>query len=350
MRIVLVTDGRTKALLSLIAFVVLCLPAHAQPPDEASALPFVSSDQIVIRKAGSQRAKTMSGVIEDLSGQTVVLRRAGNTVDVFNLRDVVSLRFQKSPEFDEGLRRIRARNWKGAVTALQAAANSEPRKWVSREIRASLANAQRGIGQLNVCLETIERILKDDADSRHVVELPLVWDERLPAEHRISMAVADLKSESLARQLAAASALLQDLQHQTASIATLQSLKKNAHGRLRDLAEMQLWRVPLLRPDELRSSDIASWNQQVRFLDRRTRSGAEFIIGRALLATHDYDNAATSLLWVPFLEPLDPPTTAASLTDAITALNLAGRTAEAARLRIELSDQTANHIDEKPPR
>jgi len=54
------------------------------------------------------------------------------------------------------------------------------------------------------------------------------------------------------------------------------------------------------------------------------------------LQIHDYDNAATSLLWMPLLEPLDPPTTAASLADAITALEMSGRTMEAARLRIEI--------------
>jgi hypothetical protein len=73
----------------------------------------------------------------------------------------------------------------------------------------------------------------------------------------------------------------------------------------------------------------------VKQLDRRTRSGPEFIIGRALLATHDYDNAATSLLWMPLLEPLDPPTTNASLEDAIIALEMSGRQSEADKLRRE---------------
>jgi hypothetical protein len=54
-----------------------------------------------------------------------------------------------------------------------------------------------------------------------------------------------------------------------------------------------------------------------------------------LLATHDYDNAATSLLWMPLLEPLDPPTTNASLQDAITALESSGRQSEADKLRRE---------------
>ena len=304
--------------------------------DDSSALPMPSTDQIVVRKDGATRTRTVSGTIEDISGQTIVLRRPGNTVDVVKLRDVVTLRFQKSAGYDEGLRRIRERDWKSALPLLKAAAASEPRKWVVREIYASTAETQRALGQFEECLTTIENILTDDPDSRHVVELPLVWDERLSPQQRIALKVEDLNSRSPARQLCAASALLHDQEHQPAAIASLQTLKQTRRGVFQQLTETQLWRIRLLQPDALREAEINQWSQQAKFFDRRTRSGPEFIIGRALLQIHDYDNAATSLLWMPLLEPLDPPTTAASLADAITALEMSGRTMEAARLRIEI--------------
>ncbi len=303
--------------------------------DEGATLPFTTTDQVVIRKDGALRTRTVSGVIEDMSGESIILRRTGNVVDVFRLREVVSVRFQKSAEFDEGLRKLRERDWNAARTALKFAEKQEPRQWVVREIQAALSQAQRALGQFEESLETIEKILKVDPESRHVVELPLVWDERLPKIQRIQLGVADLQSASIARQLTAASALLQDPANQDECIAVLQKLRKSTQGTLQRLAESQFWRMRLLHPEELRESEISSWRQQVRFFDRRTRSGPEFIIGRALLAIHDYDNAATSLLWMPLLEPLDPATTASSLTDAIMALDLSGRTAEAAQLRIE---------------
>jgi hypothetical protein len=165
--------------------------------------------------------------------------------------------------------------------------------------------------------------------------LPLVWDERLPVKHRIQLAAADLKSPSEVRRLTAASALLHESSQEATAVAVLKDLEQSATGVLLELVRAQLWRLRLLHPDQLREAEVASWSQSVKQLDRRTRSGPEFIIGRALLATHDYDNAATSLLWMPLLEPLDPPTTNASLEDAIIALEMSGRQSEADKLRRE---------------
>ncbi len=322
----------------LLWFLFICFSGapnavQTQTPNETPAQSLISTDQIVIRKDGSSRTRVMSGVIEDIAGQTIVLRRSGNTIDVFSLREVVSVRFQKSAEFDDGLTKLHNEDWKGALAALQAAAATEPRKWAVREIRASIAQALRALGRFEECVQAIEQIMSEDPASRHVWELPLVWDERLPEQQRISLSSAELQSKSPARQLTAASALLHEPQHQNAVMAVLQTLRKNTRGPLQELAETQLWRVSLLRSAELRESEITQWSERVRDFDRRTRSGPEFIIGRALLRIHDYDNAATHLLWMPLVEPLDPATTSASLAAAITALELSGRTEEAARLR-----------------
>ena len=312
------------------------LIAAAQPPDEPAVLPFISSDQVTIRKAGTHRDNTLSGVIEDMSGQNIVLRRGGNTVDILKLREVVSVRFQKSPEFNDGLRKLESRDWQSALTALKTAEATEPRAWAVREIQASEAVALRALGRFDECLAMVEKIFDDDPDTRHLVELPLVWDERLPPGQRFAGTFADLKSRSVLRQLTAASALLHDPQQQAAAAATLTSVRRTPRIRIQELADVQLWRRSLLRAAELQPGEIELWTQRARDLDRRMRSGPEFLIGRALLAEHDYDKAATSLLWMPLLEPLDPATTAASLSDAVTALQLAGRTAEAAQFRIEL--------------
>ena len=312
--------------------------AIALPLDEPSVLPFTSSDQVTIRKAGTHRDKTLSGVIEDISSQNIVLRRGGNTVDILKLREVVSVRFHKSPEFNDGLRKLDSRDWQSALTALQTAETTEPRAWAVREIQASEAVALRALGRFDECLAMVEKIFEDDPDTRHLVELPLVWDERLPPGQRFAGTTTDLKSRSVLRQLTAASALLHDPQQEAAAAATLTSVRRTPHIRIQELAEVQLWRRTLLRPSEVQPGEIEQWTHRARDFDRRMRSGPEFLIGRALLADHDYDKASTSLLWMPLLEPLDPATTAASLNEAVTALQLAGRTAEAAQFRIELEE------------
>ena len=335
-----------RLVLLLIRLLILLSPpplflaaaTAVQPPDDPSVLPVTSSDQVTIRKAGTHRDKILSGVIEDMSGQNIVLRRGGNTVDILKLREVVSVKFHRSPEFNDGLRKLESRDWQTALEALQAAEATEPRAWAVREIRASEAVAQRALGRFDECLAMVEKIFEDDPGTRHLVELPLVWDERLPPGQRFAGTSADLKSPSVLRQLTAASALLHAPQQQAAAAATLASVRRTPHVRIQELADIQLWRRSLLRPSELQPGEIERWRQRAGDFDRRMRAAPEFLIGRALLAEHDYDRAATSLLWMPLLEPLDPATTAASLGDAVEALQLAGRTAEAAQFRIELEE------------
>ncbi len=337
---------RLFVLLTLVLLIILISPRSLVPAaivaarlsDEPSVLPSLPTDQVTIRKAGTHRDRTLSGVIEDMSGQIIVLRRDGNTAEVLKLRDVVSVQFHKSAEFDDGLRKLQTRDWQSALTSLQAAETAESRVWAVREIRASQAVALRAIARFDECLAIVEQIFNDDPDTRHLVELPLVWDERLPAEQRFAATPPDLKSPSVLRQLTAASALLHDPGQEDAAAAALKSLSKSPRLRIQELAELQLWRRSLLRPEVLQLREIEQWMNRVRGFDRRMRSGPEFLIGRALLLNHDYDRAATSLLWMPLLEPLDPATTNASLNDAIKTLNLAGRNAEAAQFQIELDE------------
>ena len=317
----------------MVAFVILSTTAFAQ--DTPLILPFTTTDAILIRDGDSQRTKIISGVIEDLAGQSVVLRRGGNAVEVFKLRDIESLKFGRTAAFDEGLRHLQNHEWPLAISALSIAETTEPREWVMREIQAALAEALRAAGKFDECINVVERIYEHDANTRHLNLLPLVWDERLAPEHRVSASPNDLQSPSLLRQLVAASALLQNPTDETAAAVVLQTLKIGPRVAIQQLAEAQLWRLRLLHPENIRASETEGWMHRVRDFDKRQRSGPEFVIGRALLAIHDYDNASTSLLWMPLVAPLDPPTTTACKIEAIAALKLSGRIAEAAQLQNE---------------
>ncbi len=320
--------------ISIAALLILSSVSAAQEPP--LILPFTTTDQIVMRDGNSRRTKIIPGVIEDLAGHSVVFRRGGNAVEVFKLREIESIQFGKSGSFDEGLRQIREHEWLRAIASLKIAEMTEPRAWVVREIQASLAEALRAAGKFDECTQVVERIYEIDPTTRHLNMLPLVWDERLPPEHRVSVKQEDLKSPSLLRQLVAASALLQDPARESAAASVLQALKTGPRAGLQQLAEAQLWRLRLLHPETIRASETALWMQRVRDFDRRQRSGPDFVIGRALLAVHDYDNASPSLLWMPLVAPLDPPTTAACTNEAINALKQSGRVAEAEQLQRSL--------------
>jgi hypothetical protein len=329
-------SGCPLSYISIAAMLILSSVSSAQEPPVI--LPLTTTDQIVMRAGTSQRTKVIPGVIEDLAGHSVVFRRSGNAVEVFKLREIESIQFGKSASFDEGLRQIQDHDWLRAIASLKIAETTEPREWVVREIQASLAEALRAAGKFDECTEVVEKIYEQDPNTRHLNALPLVWDERLPPEHRVDARSEDLKSPSLLRQLVAASALLQDPAHESAAAGVLQTLKTGPRLALQQLAEAQLWRLRLLHPETIRASETALWMQRVRDFDKRQRSGPEFVIGRALLAVHDYDNASTSLLWMPLVAPLDPPTTTACTNEAITALKQSGRVAEAEQLQRDLDN------------
>ena len=330
-----VTQRVTATLIAiLVAMFVISAASSAQEPP--SVLPFTTTDQIVIHDPNSQRLRAIPGVIEDISGHSLELRRGGNNVEVFKLREIESIRFSRSASFDDGLRRMQNGEWQLAIGSLTVAETTEPRKWVVREIEASLAESLRAAGQFEQCIEVVERIYENDPNTRHLNLLPLVWDERLSEQHRFKARPEDLRASSLLRQLVSASALLQDPEHETTAAAVLQTLKNGPRAALQQLAETQLWRRRLLHPETIRASEIEHWTQRVREFDKRQRSGPEFVIGRALLAVHDYDDASTSLLWMPLVAPLDPPTTMARKAEAIEALKQSGRLAQAGQLQREL--------------
>lgn len=325
-----------------VSMVILSSMLFAQEP--SLILPLTTTDQIVIRNDVSQRTLTIPGVIEDLAGQSVVLRRSGNAVEVFRLSQIESIQFVKSASYDDGLRRMQNQEWPQAIAALKIGESTEPREWVVREIRASMAEALRAAARFEECVEVVEKIYESDPNTRHLNMLPLVWDERLLPEQRISGKPEDLKSASLLRQLVTASALLQDPVHETAAAGVLQTLKTGPRAALQQLAETQLWRRRLLHPETIRASETALWKQRVRDFDKRQRSGPEFIVGRALLAVHDYDNASTSLLWMPLVAPLDPPTTIACTKEAIIALRQSGRAEDAAQMQLRLDNRDRKSV------
>lgn len=318
----------------IVAKAILSSVLFAQEPP--LILPLTMTDRIVIRSGDSQRTLAIPGVIEDFAGHSVVLRRGGNAVEVFRLSRIESIQFVKSASYEDGLRHLQNQEWPQAAAALKIAESTEPREWVVREIRASLAEALRAAARFEECVDVVEKIHESDPNTRHLNLMPLVWDERLPPEQRYSGKPEDLKSASLLRQLVTASALLHDPVHETAAAGVLQMLKTGPRAALQQLAETQLWRLRLLHPETIRASETALWKQRVRDFDKCQRSGPEFIIGRALLALHDYDNACTSLLWMPLVAPLDPPTTDACTKEALTALRQSGRTEDAAQLQLQL--------------
>lgn len=328
----------TLVLVGLLCSAISGLQAQepAQSGDEESLLPPSSGDQVILKAKGAARPKILQGAIGDIKGHSVVLRLNNGQVEVVILRDVQRLEFAKPESYETGLRAMQQRKWGDAMKAFAEAQREESRPWVRREILSSVAACYRARREFTECLKAVEQILADDPSSRHVLCLPLVWDERLPENQRYVADVSQLRSKSLAEQLTAASALLCSEEHRRQATATIQKVRKEGDLTMSQLAELQLWRLRLIEPEKLAVLEVEEWQRRLKELDRKVRSPGEFIAGRALMQLHENDRAIVSLLWMPLMEPWDPPTTAASLTDALTLFDQSGRSIEGQRLLPEL--------------
>ncbi|MFN8707617.1 MAG: hypothetical protein ACK50J_13120, partial [Planctomyces sp.] len=273
--------------------------------EEPSVLPFVTTDVVVKRNAVTGQTIRVAGVIEELRGELVELRRAGgNRTDRIPLREISELIFHKSEQHNQGLLLLQEAKWSEAAKRLEEAADDERRDWVVREIQASQAVALRSSGQTARMISVIEQIAKSDPDTRHVVLLPLIWNDRDSSVDRSSPSpesTRNLSSESSLIRLMAASALLANPTESSAAIRCLQELRVGGDTGIQQVAEVQLWRRPLISSEELRDGKIRSWQRRAPEFSQQLRGYAEFLIGRAKMIRHEYDAAARHFLWMPLM-------------------------------------------------
>jgi tetratricopeptide (TPR) repeat protein len=334
----------------LVCLLWLPVPAGSDE-SEATAAPEPSPDQVTWRKSGEVRERISRGTIGDISGASVVMKRGTDRLDVIPLREVVRLQWNTPVAYDAAMAQLRAKDFDAATRSFEQALTGESREWAVREILAMKARALTMQDRTEGALEIVEQIHRSDPQTRHLIELPLVWDERVPVERRPRMTADDLTAPSPLRQLVASSVLLDHPDLQAQATAVLRTLSTSPHSRLQQLAERQLWRRELLHPDGIHRSTLAHRTQQVQSDDRRLRAISEFLLGRAWLKQGDFDRAVSSLLWLPLLEPFDPITTQLAADDAVSALQHAGFPEEAAALRQELQapEPAAARESQAPP-
>lgn len=304
-----------------------------------SDLPFAGTDAIsVLDELGRQ--STLGGRIEDISGETLTILRSGSTrIELFRISDIVELSFAKTPVWDSGLRFQASGDHRKALEYFDKALKSESRPWAWNELQASAVKECIANGDRVAAVERIEQIFSKDKLTRHVCLLPLVWDGRLPDSERVQAVVGDLASDSVIRQLVAASTLLDQSDHRTEAEAMLERIRRTTPSRrIVEMAEAQLWRVYLL--DANREFPLTSqWGDRVSQMPVFARSGPQYVVGRLLKKQHQYDRAALAFMWMPLMAPIDPALSAQSLAEGIACLGLSGRQSEADALAAELQQR-----------
>ncbi len=301
------------------------------PPAEPSR-----HHEIYLRGSGVQRGQRLLGTIDDIPGDAVIFRTVAGNRERLRIEEIAELRFSRSPQWERGLVLRETGDLAGALSSFRAAMGVEDRPWALRELRGMVAGVLREQGQFSECVEVVQRILDSDPDSRHVIELPLVWDEQVPASRRMAVQAADLEASSALRRLLAASSLLGTADYRGACVVELRQQMLGARGTLKQLAEVQTWRCQLHEAAELTVFQVDRWQERSQEFARPVRAVAALVVAQADLLLHRDDRALEGLLWCGLVGSADAATTVTALKRAQEVMDRTGRTAGAAVIGWEL--------------
>ncbi|MFN5797530.1 MAG: hypothetical protein ACK5AN_08355, partial [Planctomyces sp.] len=94
------------------AAALLCCAGVLRGGDElVLQLPAGSSDIVELRASAGVRARSLVGLVEDLSGDSVVFRGVDGGVQVLRLPQLRLIRFARSEDWEAGLVLSRGRRW-----------------------------------------------------------------------------------------------------------------------------------------------------------------------------------------------------------------------------------------------
>ena len=356
-RTVLLCTRRTSGTAGLFVFLVCIVLTSIAADDDDHLLPYVGIDRIHVLDRRTNRRQFVSGAIEDIQRDFVLFRRGGSgRLEAIPLLDVEELQFQKTANHTRALTLFQKSEFAEALQSCDAALAEESRQWVRDEIQATAVRSCLSLNRHKDALQRVESICSHDADSRYCGLLPLVWDTRLPEAERWRATPTELESRSRPRRLTAASSLLHKNEYRSICVRVLSKLRDDRSSPLGTLAETQLWRLSFLSGETLRALQIERWTTRAAELPPWLRSGAQYLVGRALRLQHEADRAAIEYLWTPLMRHDDPVLSAACLARAVECLQDSGRTASAALIRAELlqrfpdTSSARRHNNHQPPR
>lgn len=301
-----------------------------------TALPFSGSDRVLaIDRSG--RNVEIACRIEDVKGETLTVRRNGRAaIEFLRLRDVREIFFARPLDWAQGRQAWLDNDRRRAFEYFDRAIGRESRPWARNELMADAARFDVKAGRRNEAVDRIIDIFDKDPHTRHVALLPLTWDERLLEGETVSAPIEDLSSESEIRRLVACSVWLHHANVRQRVIAELTRIRRTTnYPRISKLAETQLWRDKLLFGDA--SQPVPDhFRDLIQQLPPDVRGGPAHVLGRLLAKRHQYDEAALTLLWLPFMQNDDAPLAASSLAESIRCLRSSGRREQAEQLRKDL--------------
>jgi len=286
-------------------------------------------------KTGSQTR--LRCTVLDHTGEYIRYKiREDGPVTVKPSSQVISIETAQTLPHIEALNAYSAGNTKEAISAFEKALKQESRSWVRRDILAMLIRCALRQGNRAQAGDRFLLIYASDNSTHHFKSIPLLWTTKPPSPELKTAAINWMKKSNPAAQLLAGSALLFDPKYQSSAKLDLQQLRVHADPRVRNLAITQLWRLEL--PDgKVAGATLDSWSDRIQAMPEDLRGGPYFLLGQGRKLRQEYDLAAVSLLWVPFVYDQDYQLSALACLNAADSLKSIGQEDEAAVLYGEVA-------------
>ena len=302
-----------------------------------SAVATAADDLVILSSASNPQSRSrITGKVIDFTGREITVETTGGTQRKYPADQVVEVQTAWPAGMTEGDALLAKRQYSAAYLkykgALDSKQHEEQRDWVRRKLLARMVTCLRHQKLIAQAGEFFLLLLRADPTTLDFDVVPLAW---LPGEPPAD--VEQKAREWLDREdspvavLMGASHLLSTAQG-PAALAKLEQLTADKDVRIAALAEAQIWRGTFVTATP---EQVALWQQRVERLPESLRAGPYLVLGRALLYGKMPDEAALALLRVPILFPAEPALAAEALTLAAQALEQAGHTDGAARVRRE---------------
>lgn len=308
-------------------------------PEALAAAPWQTADQVVVRRSAAQRPTVYSGRVLDYFAGVLTLRLKSNgATRRFTAREIVRINTAQSESHTRGLAAFEAGRYAEAISAFQAATESESRNWVRRDLLAMTTRCALQTSRRTLAADAFVRLTNSDPQTHHLGLMPLAWREEPLNETETRQCVEWLTNASFSARLIAASRLLHLPDYRKRVTDTLEKIATSGKQPYVGLARVQQWR--LTGPDQkLNPTQVRIRRHRLTSMPPDLRGGGWFLMGQAHRRRLEYDEATLAFLWVPLVYSQDRALAAEASLSAAQMLEKAGRLTESLTLYRETAQR-----------